>query len=116
MSYDVELINPETEEIAILPVAHDDGGTHVQGGSNDAYLNITYNYSKLFKIFHPEGIRYLDGKTGDECILMLSRGVDALGVDQDEDYWKATPGNAGHALNVLLRWAKWFPNYVFKVR
>ena len=30
------------------------------------------------------------------------------------DYWAATPGNAGKALNILLKWAKQFPDATFK--
>jgi hypothetical protein len=115
MSYEVTMVDPKTEETAQLPVAHADGGTYVEGGSNDASLNVTYNYSELFRIFHPEGLWWLNGKTGDESILLLNKGIEALGIEQDPDYWKATPGNAGHVLNILLRWAKWFPNHVFHV-
>jgi len=116
MSFDVELVHAETEAIAILPVSHDDGGTIVKGGSNEAYLNITYNYSQLFKIaLHPEGLRHLNRKTARDVILPLSIAVEKLGIDTDPDYWKATPGNAGHALNILLRWARWFPDHVFIV-
>jgi hypothetical protein len=116
MSWDIELVHPKTKEVAILPSSHDDGGTIVLGGTNHATLNITYNYSSLFRShLHPDGLQWIDGKTGSEAILLLSKAVNTLGVKQDLDYWKATQGNAGYALNILLRWARWFPDHTFCV-
>lgn len=117
MSWDVEMIHPETREIATLPVSHEDGGTYVLGGNKEAHLNITYNYSRLFKLhLCLEGLSYLDQKKGEEVIVILTRAVGLLGVKTDPDYWKPTLGNAGHTLNILLQWARWFPEYIFRVR
>ena len=46
--------------------------------------------------------------------ISVEVAVNQLGTSTDSDYWKATPGNAGHALNILLYWAKMHPNYVFE--
>jgi len=45
----------------------------------------------------------------------LKRVVDKLGVKRFENYWAPTPGNAGYAASILLRWAKQYPDYVWEV-
>ena len=96
----------------------EEGGTRVMGGSYEASLNVTYNYSALFREHLDTGssLRWLDGKKASETIERLAAAVEALGTEQDDNYWKATPGNAGHALNILLRWAKDNPDAVWAVR
>lgn len=44
----------------------------------------------------------------------LEIAIKQLGTDIDPDYWKATAGNAGHALSVLLCWAKMHSDCVFE--
>lgn len=61
-----------------------------------------------------QGIRWLYNKRAKDVIPKLEVAVNQLGTSTDSDYWKATPGNAGHALNILLYWAKMHPNYVFE--
>jgi len=67
MSYDIELKDPVSKEIIMIPYNHAmTGGTYEVGGSNRLSLNITYNYSKHYYnvIDKEEGIRLLYGKTG----------------------------------------------------
>ena len=86
----------------------EEGGTHVLGGSEEAELNVTYNYGGLFRAaFDGMGLKEaLDGKQAFPMIALLVRGIEQLGDAPDGDYWAATPGNAGHALAILLRWAQ----------
>ena len=116
MSYDIDLV----DKITGRPVKvdrHEEGGTYAVGGIEEASLNVTYNYAEFFysSIFDPEkGIRWLYGKKAKDCIDRLSVAVMALGTEQDSDYWKATPRNAGYALYILLTWAKKWPEAVFE--
>ena len=85
-------------------------------GSKDAELTVTANYSPYYKeIFGSEGISWLYGKKAKDCIKKLMQGIDELGDEPEEDYWKATPGNAGFILSILLEWATKFPEATFKV-
>jgi hypothetical protein len=112
MSYDVYL---EKDGEPCKVETHCEGGTYRVGGSFDAHLNITYNYSFFFYNFfdNEEGIRWLYGKKAKDCIERLSDAVKILGINQNDDYWSDTPGNAGYALNILLQWAKQHKEAVF---
>lgn len=112
MSYWVSLTYPDGNELAVN--SHEEGGTYVAGGSDSAELNVTYNYSK---IYHEHGfsLKNLNGLTARETTDRLQSLVLALGVDQDDDYWAATPGNAGHALSVLLGWGLEHPDGIWRV-
>tara|TARA_B100000929_G_scaffold285158_1_gene268375 strand:+ start:121 stop:474 length:354 start_codon:yes stop_codon:yes gene_type:complete len=114
MSYDIWLAfedgNTCTSSIRIQ-----EGGTQVMGGTKECHLNITYNYSSFFYEVFPQelGLRWLHAKTGRESIPILEKAVERLGTRRDDDYWKATMGNAGHALNILLVWAREHPNGIW---
>ena len=115
MSYDIDLI----DEVTGRPVEvdrHEEGGTYAIGGIEEASLNVTYNYGKFFRKYLDEenGIRWLYGKKAKDCIKRLEAAVVTLGTEQDSNYWKATPGNAGYALYVLLTWAKKWPSAIFQ--
>lgn len=113
MSYDLGLYYPNHTPARVD--RREDGGTYALGGSDEACLNITYNYSKFFKatIDDKLGIRWLYGKTGKETEEVLAEAVASLGTKQSKDYWEATPGNAGYALSILLLWAKQHPDAVW---
>jgi hypothetical protein len=159
MSYNVSLW--ANEEIVELPEKYAEGGTYVLGGSNKADLNITYNYSGMYRdVFGEGGMNVFDGMNAGESIALLEQAVSKLGTkrydgrnwqfsfnapraiwktfqkydwDNPENraimdgfiragwlydggaYWKATPGNAGHALSILLEWAKIAPHGVWRV-
>lgn len=112
MSYDLGLYydkQPATVE------HFQEGGTQVMGGTDDAELNITYNYSWFYYRYldKEEGLRWLYGKKAKDCVERLEAAVSELGTDQHDDYWADTPGNAGYALNILLQWAKQHPEAIF---
>lgn len=115
MSYDVYLNDPVTEQVIKLEAPHEmRGGTYAMGGTNEAWLNITYNYGKhYYRVLGEDGIRAIYGKTGAQATVMLENAIAQLGDDVDADYWKATEGNAKRALMQLLAFARLRPDGVF---
>ena len=112
MSYDVYLNEPDTDNTMTVST-RGIGGTYAvlsEGASYfDAWLNVTYNYSKIW------GVYDIDGMTGAESISVLEAVVEENGTEQDGDYWNATPGNVGHMANTLLSWAREHPEGVWSV-
>lgn len=115
MSYDVYLNDPVTEQVIRFDTPHEmRGGTYQMGGSNEAWLNITYNYgTHYYRVMGEQGIRAIYGKTGAEAAPILEAAIVKLGDDTDADYWKPTEGNAKRALLQLLAFAKMRPDGVF---
>ena len=60
-----------------------EGGTYILGGSNEADLNVTYNYSKRYYrvLGLGDGFRGLDGMKDEEALPILERGIAALADD-----------------------------------
>ena len=86
---------------AVLPEKHDiAGGTYAVGGTRDAWLYVTYNYAGIFaRVMGEGGVRQLDGGCVRDSLPVLVKAISALGDEQpDDDYWKATDGNAKEAL------------------
>jgi hypothetical protein len=114
MSYWVYLENPKGKSVSVEN--HHEGGSYVVGGTNLAELNVTYNYGSVYgKLIGGTLKDALNGKKASEVIPMLEKVVGILGTKQDEDYWKPTQGNAGHALSILLGWARQYPEAKFRV-
>ena len=112
MSYSISLLK---DGKSVEVERHKEGGTYVMGGTIDAELSITYNYSEIYSLFDFT-IRYVNGKTAKDVIDKMQEVVDKLGTDKyKRDYWAPTPGNAGYALLILLQWAKEYPDAVFNV-
>lgn len=109
MSYDIRVCDKDTCETVVLPEKHNlAGGTFAMGGTDEAWLNVTYNYGDFFYEFMDEdkGIRAIYGKPLKDAVALIddtvSAIVDKLGDEPpDPDYWKATPGNACKALRNL---------------
>jgi len=115
MSYDISLCDQVNGEVLELDAPHQmRGGTCVMGGTPKAWLNVTYNYHKHFRAtMGAEGIRAVYGLTGADSIPILSRAIDALGDDADDDYWTPTEGNAKRALTQLRALAQLRPDGVW---
>lgn len=115
MSYDISLCDPVTKETIMLESPHAmRGGTYAVDGTTEAWLNITYNYAKLFRrVFGDEGIRTIYGMTGAESIPVLKAAISQLGDDVSDDYWKDTEGNAKRSLYQLLALAQMRPDGVW---
>jgi len=113
MGYDITL---EKDGRVVGVDQHFEGSTICLQGSDTAELNVTYNYGYFFKksLSRNEGIRWLYGKKAKDTAKRLRKAAGELGTNKDEDYWKATPGNAGHALSVLLKWAIQHPEAIWK--
>src|SRR5690606_20712821 len=104
MSYDINLVDPVTKKTIEVDYNHHvRGGTYAAGGTNELWLNVTYNYSGIFrKVLGPEGIRRIYGMSGAESIPVLEAAIASLGDDIVDNYWAPTEGNAKRALFGLL--------------
>jgi len=115
MSYSIEMRNEDGSKCQVPN--HTEGGNIVAGGTTDADMSVTYNYSWFYYKYldKDKGLRWLYGKTGHEATHRLSEAVQELGTNRYmKDYWADTPGNAGWALNVLLDWAIVNPDGFFR--
>lgn len=116
MSYDIKLIDASTKQVLQTHNPHNlRGGTYAVGGTTEANLNVTYNYSEHYRqhLDADQGIRWLYGQRAKDTFDRLEAAITALGTDRDTDYWKATPGNAGAALADLLTLGRMFPGGIW---
>lgn len=107
MSYDISIIN-ENGETMKTNRPHKLTGGRVRANENleqieiyDAELNVTYNYAKLYNIIWGHTLMEFDGKIAKDIIPKLEEGIEKLGTETYENYYIATPGNAGAALESL---------------
>lgn len=115
MSYDIYMTEPVGSERIVLPWKHAmTGGTYCLGGTNELWLNVTYNYAPHFARVIEGGIRAIYGITGAESMPLLERAIASLGDDVDQDYWKPTEGNAKAALVQLLTMARLRPDGIWR--
>lgn len=115
MSFDIYMVDKFSGKT--LQVDHHfGGGTTIAGGYDEAWLNVTYNYSPhYYKHLSPrKGIRWIYGKTGKQVYARLKSAIDALGQDVSDNYWDPTEGNARKALETLLSWCVQHPKGVFR--
>lgn len=114
MSYDIDLIDPVTQEVIEFDEPHQmKGGTYAVGGTTKATLNITYNYAKHYSVLGEKGIRTIYGITGADSIPLLEQVASKLSDEVSDDYWEATEGNAKRALKQLIALAKMRPDGVW---
>lgn len=139
MSYDIHLTERVSGETIKLPIKHMmTGGTYQAdcdertktfspAAIQDAWLNITYNYSRYYYEaaegderfygvedrnddgYHNCGIRGIYGKTGLDSIPMLRDLASRI----NSDYWTSTAGNAIKPLYQLLVFAELRPDGVW---
>jgi len=116
MSYDIQLVHPQTRETIKFDAPHQlRGGTFAAGGSYEAWLNVTYNYSEHFyRVFGDDGIRTIYGMTGAESLPVLRAAIGKLGDDKTDNYWDSTEGNAKAALRDLLTLAERVPDGIWE--
>jgi len=109
MSYDIRL--EKDGEVVLLEEPNlERGGMYALGGTNEAWLNVTYNYAKFFySTMGDKGIRSLYGVTAKDSIPMLKGAIGKLKPDFTSNYWDATEGNAQKALQSLLAIAEKAP-------
>ena len=118
MSWDISLTDRVTGEVLHSDSPHMmRGGTFMLGGTTELWLNITYNYSKIYRrdsVFGKDGIEIIFGKTGLESIPLLEKAINALGDDVSKNYWEATEVNAKRPLVQLLTMAKMRPDGIWQ--
>lgn len=133
MSYDITLKDPVTKKTLELDSPHQiKGGTYAIGGTQEAWLSITYNYSRWYykdEVFPSQGIRTIYGMSGAESIPVLKAAISALENSTDEisdeerreceeqgatGYWMPTKGNAIKPLYSLLAFAQMRPDGVWE--
>ena len=115
MSYDIYLADKNGKTIELDKPVDFRGGTYAAGGTTEAWLNVTYNYSKHYcHVFGEKGIRTIYGMTGQESIPILEAAIEQLSEDEDPDYWKPTEGNARKALCNLLALAMLAPKGIWE--
>jgi hypothetical protein len=103
VSYDIRLQKTDGSTLRLSSRHHARGGTYELGGTRDAWLNVTYNYSPFFYQVFEGGIRSLYGTTAASSIPILEAAIDRLADEPaNDDYWAATEGNARAALIGLL--------------
>lgn len=115
MSYDIRLRDPITKETILFDTDHQiRGGTYAVGGTDEAWLNITWNYAGIFvETMGEKGIRTIYGLTGAESIPILKDAISKLSDDVSKDYWEATQGNAKRSLLGLLAFAQMRPDGIW---
>lgn len=137
MSYDITLNDPVTKEPIQLDTPHQmRGGTYAMNGTTEAWLNITYNYSRWYHkpgVFadtreESKGIRTIYGMTGAQSIPVLEEAIRRLNEDPDDltpeeireyeahdagGYWTPTKANAIKPLHQLLAFARMRPDGVW---
>lgn len=114
MGYDVYMVDENGNSVEVERFY--EGETCPVGGCVIADIGIAYNYAEFFydTIDKEIGIRWIYNRPMNECIERLETAISILGTDKDDDYWKATAGNAGHALKILLGWARNNPECHFE--
>lgn len=116
MSHNIYLKDPISNEIIQFEKRHQiRGGNYVVGGTTEAWLNVTYNYSTHYfnTIDEQKGITFIYGLTGAESIPILKKAIQSLKDDLTEDYWQPTEGNAREALFGLLLFAESRPDGIW---
>ena len=111
MSYDISIVDRSTEEQMYAPRKHHvTGGTYCVGGTDELWLNITYNYwdkfEKAFSSHGSDGIHCIEGQLVRDTIPWIEEAISKLKRDRTDDYWESTEGNARAALENLLEIAK----------
>lgn len=112
MSYDVTIVDKSGESIYVDEPHGLFGGTY-SPTSRELWLNITFNYGKIFSrkdVFGEGGIKNLIGMTVEEALPIVTKATSVLKEDYDEDYWTPTEGNVKKALMNLISLMKLAPN------
>lgn len=117
MSYDCRLVDPVTKECLHSPVPHHiTGGTYAVGGTDELWVNITYNYGPIYRRVMGGGLYdTIDGKLAAETIPMLQEAISKLGDNVSSNYWDSTEGNAKKALYKLLAIAQMRPDGMWEI-
>ncbi len=107
MSWWVGLEEKDTERILQVK-PFEEGGTYCLGGTDQADLNITYNYGRIYHrvIDEENGLWTLNGLPAQAALDLLEPAILQLEDGKDSDYWAATDGNAKRPLVMLAEWCR----------
>ena len=118
MSYNVSL----NHDVGIEQVPrHNEGSMQQYGldgreGTVSAEISVTFNYNPIYQQVTGKSLKeMLNGLPAWVTVRVLTKVVTACGTLKDDDYWKATPGNAGAIAALLLDWARLHPEAMWKV-
>lgn len=138
MSYDISLCDPVTKETLTMDAPHQmRGGTYALGGTDEMWINITWNYAKWYYmdgVFGKEGdenkgIRTIYGLSGAESIPVLKHAIETIEnsdkeISEEErkqheeqgatGYWMPTKENAIRPLYSLLAFAQMRPDGIWE--
>ena len=79
MSYDIYLKNEKGEYLKVDKPHMLRGGTYAMGGTQNCWLNITYNYAPhYYRVFGEKGIRTIYGMKAEDSIPALQEAADTL--------------------------------------
>lgn len=96
MSWDIRAVDPGGDQV-LLPEQHElRGGTYALGGTNEAWLNVTYNYGKHFNF------GALDEVAVATAVPEMEQRASELARDTSECYWEPTEGNVRLALESMI--------------
>jgi hypothetical protein len=112
MSYDLYIVGDDGTTLRLKETTHDvRGGTYVLGGTSEARINITYNYTSWFqKALGKEGIDTLYGKKTADTTQLLLEAIGKLHGEPVDNYWEPAEGNVRKALIDCLSLALLFPD------
>ncbi len=116
MSYDIDIIDREANEIVTLTNKHHlKGGTYPANGTNQLSFNITYNYSPNYAK-HDFSINDLNNKTIKETLATIRKVKNKLKGKPSDNYWEPSDGNAKKALQDLITMASFAkPKHVWLI-
>lgn len=115
MSYDINLVDKDTGEYLYTNDEHNlTGGTYAVGGTKELYLNITFNYYKIFKEYNLY-IPDLDNQLVADVLSNLCSTYAEMEGEPSDNYWEATEGNAKKALKNLIALCSLAPDARIKV-
>ena len=104
MGYWIYLDDNTTQNPIVTDESRAEGGNYCLGGTNEAALNVTYNYSIFFNF------RLLDGMSAEAGAKLLKAIIAKLKDDVDDNYWNPTEGNVKRCLQTLLDFATYAIN------
>jgi len=90
MSYDIDILDDQGNQMTVPEPHQLRGGTYQVGGSTELHLNITYNYAPYFyEAFGEKGIRELYGKKVVDTVQAIAHAiVEITGMTHIEDRLK----------------------------
>lgn len=99
MGWDVSIVDSSGERMQASTPHGIRGGTYdASGRERTLWYSLTYNYAPILTETFGHSFAELDGKAVLATVPILARAYAKLEDDDEQDYWKATPGNVRRAL------------------